>query len=326
MNTENKSIRNEAADTSSGQCPAAGGRHKVTRALCLMLAGMLLAAGTWTLYSSRYDSLKEQKLKRELAQMHMQYELISKKMDQVETVLGELQQRDSSIYRAIFETGPVATASDLYRSNSLARYQELEGFDNTMLMKHLTERINLLTREVYTQSVSYDEIMDKARNMGSLWAATPAIQPLAAKDVKYISSGFGSRMHPIYKIMRFHYGLDMSSHVGAEVYATADGKVSETDIKGRTANGLKITLDHGNGYETVYAHLSRVIVREGQTVKRGQVIGLVGNTGVSSGPHLHYEVHKNGKAVNPVNYFFNDLSPEEYAEVAEDATMAQSFD
>ena len=294
------------------------------RCVTYVLAFVAVTCGLYLVYASLFDSPKERQLKRELLQMQAQYELISKKMDQVEDVLGNLQQRDNNIYRAIFGLPPEEKADAV--QNRLTDYRILEGSDNTAIVQQLTERINLLTQQVYAQSTSYDEIILQAQQKDSAWAAIPAIQPVAEKDLKYISSGFGMRMHPIYKIMRFHYGLDFSAPIGTEVYATADGRITDTDLAGRTANGLKIVVDHGNGYLTHYAHLSRIIVRVGQTVKRGQVIGLVGNTGGTSGPHLHYEVHKNGKAVNPINYFFNDLSPEAYAELTEEAMTAQSFD
>ncbi|MCR5713714.1 MAG: M23 family metallopeptidase [Bacteroidales bacterium] len=296
------------------------------RCVTYVLAFVAVTCGLYIVYASFFDSPKERRLKRELLQMQTQYELISKKMDQVEDVLGDLQQRDNSIYRAIFELSPEEKADRLAGQNRLTDYRMLEGSENTAIVQQLTERINRLTQQVYAQSKSYDEIIVQAQQKDSAWVAIPAIQPVAEKDLKYISSGFGMRMHPIYKIMRFHYGLDFSAPIGTEVYATADGRVTETDLAGRTANGLKIVVDHGNGYLTHYAHLSRIIVRVGQTVKRGQVIGLVGNTGGTSGPHLHYEVHKNGKAVNPINYFFNDLSPKAYAELTEEAMTAQSFD
>ena len=303
-----------------------GLRRIFLRCVTYVLAFVAAACGLYIVYASFFDSPKERRLKRELQEMQAQYELISKKMDQVEDVLGDLQQRDNSIYRAIFELKPEENAGQLAGQNRLADYRILEGSENAAIVQRLTERINLLTQQVYAQSKSYDEIITQAQQKDSAWGAIPAIQPVAEKDVKYISSGFGMRMHPIYKIMRFHYGLDFSAAIGTEVYATADGRVSETDPAGRTSNGLRIVIDHGNGYMTHYAHLSRIIVRVGQTVKRGEVIGLVGNTGSSSGPHLHYEVHKNGMAVNPINYFFNDLSPEEYAGLTEEAKMAQSFD
>jgi murein DD-endopeptidase MepM/ murein hydrolase activator NlpD len=176
------------------------------------------------------------------------------------------------------------------------------------------------------QSVSYDEIIDLARNKEKMLASIPAIQPISNKDLTRTASGWGYRIHPIYKIRKFHYGMDFTAPTNTEVYSTGDGTI-EVLNKSRRGYGNKIIVNHGFGYKTLYAHLNSFNVKQGQKVKRGDVIGYVGSTGLSTAPHLHYEVHLNNKKVNPVNYYFNDLTPEEYDRMVEISLKSgQTFD
>jgi murein DD-endopeptidase MepM/ murein hydrolase activator NlpD len=205
------------------------------------------------------------------------------------------------------------------------RYEMLEGYDNAEIVVNSTQRLDKLTKEVYVQSKSYDEIIEMAKRREEQLSCLPAIQPISNKDLTRTASGWGYRIHPIYKIRKFHYGMDFTAPTGTEVYATADGTVEIVD-QSRRGYGNKIVIDHGFGYKTLYGHLNGFNVRKGQKVKRGDVIGFVGSTGLSTAPHLHYEVHLNGNKVNPISYYFNDLTPEEWDRMIQLSMKAGSFD
>lgn len=277
-------------------------------------------------YNSLFESPDERYYRHELAKMQLEYELMSKELDNLNQVLAELQERDDKIYRVIFEADPIPAAqraAGFGGSNYLERF---EGYDNEQLMKEVASKIELLKSRLVVQSQSYDEITKLIRSKEALLAATPAIQPVSNEDLTRFASGYGYRIHPIYKTLKFHSGVDFSAPRGVEVYATADGKVVQADNQSR-GYGNMVVIDHGFGYVTRYAHLSEITVREGQTVERGEQIGAIGSTGLSTAPHLHYEVLKDGKYVNPINFFFNDLNAAEYARLIELAnTSNQSFD
>ena len=241
-------------------------------------------------------------------------------MDSLDQYVDVLQKRDNEIYRTIFGAAPI---DHKYvggnRYNEMAKFSTEEGIIETQ------NRLMAIQQNLIQQSKSYQEIMKLAKNQDQFLAGLPAIQPVDNKDLKRIASGFGYRIHPIYRVARMHTGLDFTAPIGTEIYATGDGVVKSPD--GGSGYGLHIVIDHGFGYQTLYAHMSRMAVRPGTKVKRGQIIGYVGNTGVSSGPHLHYEVIKNGQKVNPAYYFYNDLSPDQYAALLERASQSgQSFD
>lgn len=273
-----------------------------------------------------FDSPKEKMLKRENQQLALQYEVLDKKLDQVESVLQDIQYRDDNIYRVVFESEPIPYNVRKAGFGGVNRYKHLEGFDNSELVVRTSKKLDQITKQVYIQSKSFDEVFELATNKEKMLASIPSIQPVSNKDLKKAAGGYGMRIHPILKIRKMHFGMDFTASTGTEVYATGDAVV----VAVRTAKrgyGNHIVLDHGFGYETIYAHLSDFNVQEGQTVKRGDVIGFVGNTGFSSGPHLHYEVVKNGEKLNPINYYFNDLSPEEYDNLIDISSSAsQSFD
>ena len=206
------------------------------------------------------------------------------------------------------------------------RYTELEGYENSDIVIQTARKLDQITREVYVQSKSYDELIKLATNKEKMLASIPAIQPISNKDLRRTASGWGWRIHPIYKIRKFHYGMDFTAPRGTPVYATGDGVVKRV-IRSRRGYGNQILIDHGYGYVTQYAHLNGFNVKKGQHVKRGDVIGFVGNTGLSTAPHLHYGVLYNGKYVNPINYYFNDLTADEYEKmVTLSQNAGQSFD
>lgn len=277
-------------------------------------------------YNSTFESPDERYYRHELEKMELEYELMSKELDNLNEVVAELQQRDDKIYRVIFEAEPIPAgqrAAGFGGTNYLKRF---EGYDNEELMKEAARKIEQLKSKLVVQSKSYDEISKLIRSKEELLASIPAIQPVSNLDLTRLASGYGYRIHPVYKTLKFHAGIDFTAPQGTDIYATGDGVVVQADSRSRGYGNL-VEIDHGFGYVTRYAHMYKMNVRPGQKVKRGELIGQVGNTGLSTAPHLHYEVLKDGKHVNPINFFFNDLDEEEYALVIDLAnTSNQSFD
>lgn len=290
------------------------------------LASLGLAGVYVVIFFSVFDSPKEKGLKRQISELKLNYEIIAEDFRQAEAVLKDLQERDDNIYRTIFETEPVNNAvreAGIGGSNS---YQNLEDLENAEIVINVKKQLDKIMKKIYVQSVSYDEVIELAKNKEEMLAALPAIQPISNKDLRRTASGWGYRIHPIYKIRKFHYGMDFTAPTGTEIYSTGDGTVSIVE-KSKRGYGNKIVVDHGFGYKTLYAHLSAFKVKVGTKVKRGDVIGLVGSTGTSTAPHLHYEVIHNNKKVNPVNYYFNDLSANEYDRMIEiSQNSGQTFD
>ena len=268
------------------------------------------------------DSPKERTLKREIAQYKRQLKQLNAKAARAEAVLEDLENRDDNIYRTIFEVEPI---SENVRNSGVGgtdRYEDLQGYECSDEITATTKRIDDLSKRLYIQSLSFDEVYEMARNKQQRMASMPAILPIAKNQCKIVS-GFGMRYHPILKYRRMHTGVDLTARKGTPIYATGDGTVTTA---GRNANGLGgygtvCVINHGYGFQTLYAHMSEVKVKPGQKVKRGELIGRVGSTGLSQGPHLHYEVILNGKKVNPVYYFFNDLTPSEYEQVIDAANQ-----
>lgn len=272
------------------------------------------------------DSPKERQLKREISLMQFQYDLLQQRMERADRVLSQLEEHDDNIYRVIFEAEPIPSTVRQAGYGGVDKYKALEGFDNSELMIATTKKIDKLEKSLYVQSKSFDEVFELAKNKKELLASIPAIQPVANKDLTRIASGFGYRIHPIYKTRIMHQGIDFTAPVGTEIYSTGNGTVGRVEYDGR-GYGNNVIINHGYGYLTLYAHMSKVAVRQGQKINRGDVIGYVGNTGSSTGPHLHYEVIRNNNKINPINYFFNDLTAEQYEKVIEIASREnQSFD
>lgn len=299
---------------------------KLLRVLSFLLASSIFGILFFFLVNNYIDSPKEKMLKREKNQLAAQYELLDKRIDQVTKVLEDIQRRDDEIYRVIFEAEPIADNIRKAGFGGVNRYKQLEGFRNSELIIESAQKLDQISKQLYIQSKSYDEVYKMATSKEKMLASIPAIQPVANKDLKRMASGYGMRMHPIYKRRKMHTGMDFSAEQGTEIYATGDAVVAEVE-NSRRGYGNHVVLSHGYGYKTLYAHMTQYIVRKGEKVKRGQIIGYVGNTGTSVAPHLHYEVIKNGEKVNPVNFYFNDLTPEEYEKMIEfSSTPTQSFD
>jgi murein DD-endopeptidase MepM/ murein hydrolase activator NlpD len=296
------------------------------RGLAYFTGSLIIAALYWLVFASFFDSPKEKMLQREIQQLTIQYDLINREMGNVENVLDDLQKTDDNLYRTIFEAEPIPATLRAGGVGGVNRYKSLEGYENSGLIAETVNRLDKIRRKVYLQSKSFDDLIFLAKNKEDMLRSVPAIIPISGKDLTRVASGFGLRIHPIYKIIKFHYGMDFTAPAGTEVYATGNGVVSSVQTSQRGL-GKNIILDHGFGYVSIYGHLSNFNVRVGQKVQRGDVIGFVGNTGTSIANHLHYEIKLNGVNVDPVNYYFEDLSPAEYERMIEIASKTgQSFD
>jgi len=265
-----------------------------------------------------FDSPKEKMLRREIEQYELQINLINDRLNIMSSVLQDIQHRDDNIYRVIFEAEPIPREVREAAFGGTDRYGQFEGYDNSELISQVVQRVDKLARQMVVQSQSYDQVFEMVKDKAQMLASIPAIVPIS-KGTDRLISGFGYRIHPIYKVLRMHTGVDFTAPLGTPIYATGDGNVVKVE-NNRSGYGLLVVIDHGYGYHTYYAHMSKANVRLGQKIKRGEIVGLVGNSGISTAPHLHYEVIKNGEKVNPVNYFYNDLTPEEYEKVIEAAS------
>jgi murein DD-endopeptidase MepM/ murein hydrolase activator NlpD len=271
------------------------------------------------------DSPKERILKRENELYREELRRMEYRISELSTSMAELQDKDATIYRAIFEAEPVKYKSTKVNPNSY-KYKSIAGLEYAAELEKLSNKIDELTGMVTTQNRSFDELTKLAQNKTDFLASIPAIQPIANKDLKRIASGFGYRVHPIYKTYKFHSGIDFTAPRRTPVYATGNGTVEIAKYEGR-GYGNHIIINHGFGYESLYGHLSSIEVSERQKIKRGELIGYVGSTGTSTAPHLHYEVVKNNKKVNPINYFFNDVTEDDYNAIRDIASrQTQSFD
>lgn len=285
-----------------------------------VFAGILLVLGF-----TFVDSPEEKELKRELNHMTLQYDMLQNRLAQVDATLQDLQERDENIYRVIFEADSIPDEIRRAGIGGVDRYESLKNYRNSEIVIESAKKLDALSGSLKVQTESFSELARLAESKSAMLASIPAIQPLSGKNMKRGISGFGRRIHPIYKIRKMHNGIDFSAPRGTPVYATGNGKV--VTAASDHGYGRHIEIDHGYGYVTRYAHLSKFATKKGKKVKRGDLIGYVGNTGASTGPHLHYEVIKNGVNVNPVNFFFNDLTPAEYAQMLKVASQEnQSFD
>lgn len=267
-----------------------------------------------------FGSPKEKMQAREIEFLKLQYQILEDKVDDMEVLVQDMQQRDNNVYRMIFEAEPIPSTERVSGFAGADRYENLYGYKDSELVLKVAAKLDMVASQLYYQSKSYDELFVLAKNKSQMLTCIPAIIPLKESEIRQISSYFGYRSDPIYKVQKFHSGMDFAAPLGTEIFATGDGVVEKVESN-YWGYGNLITIDHGYGYKTQYAHLSRFATQKGQKVKRGQLIGYVGSTGKSTGSHLHYEVLKNETPVDPIHFFFNDLSPEEYETILKQATV-----
>ena len=275
-----------------------------------ILAGIILGVLFLFLFLTFFPSPREKQLLREKESMQSQLEILNQQVDQMQIVMTDLQQRDDNLSRVLFGAEPIPLSIRQGTQHKIDYYDSIAKMTDNQLAADLTQKVDMLAKELYTQAKSYDEVLEMAKNQEIRMENIPAIQPVKNQDLKRVASGYGMRIDPVYHVRKFHQGMDFSAPIGTEIYATGNAKVKFSGWK--QGYGNTVILDHGFGYETLYAHLYKSLVRKGQKVRRSDIIALVGNTGKSTGPHLHYEVRLNGKPVDPRNYYFYDLSPEEY--------------
>ena len=273
-----------------------------------------------------FPSANEKRLIQRNEALNDNYYVLNDKIKKLQEQMSELEKRDNHVYREIFEASPIP---DSARAKALQQQKEIQlvqAMDQDNLTTSIVNTLNTLSSRIAMETKSYNEIEGFIKNKEQLLACTPAIQPVSNKDLSRIASGFGYRIDPVYKTTKFHAGLDFAAPQGTPIYATANGTV---ETAGNTGNGYgnHVVINNGYGYETLFGHMYKVKVKPGQKVKRGEVIGWVGSTGKSTGPHCHYEVHRNGEPVDPVYYFYNDITPAQYDRLLKLAASSnQSFD
>jgi murein DD-endopeptidase MepM/ murein hydrolase activator NlpD len=286
--------------------------------LGLLAVAAIIGIGGVLVAFKYFDSPKESQMRKEITEKDFYIEMQGKQLDQLSAMMEALQERDDNIYRVVFEAEPIPNTIRQAGSGGSERYKDLlsKSLSREDLILSNLKKIDQLKKQMYIQTKSYDEIRRMAEDKDKMWASIPAIQPVANKNLKRMASGYGMRMHPIYKVRKMHTGCDFSAPQGTPIYATGDGKVVKVKTNYR-GYGKEVEIDHGYGYITKYAHMKEFAVKNGARVKRGEIIGYVGNTGSSTAPHLHYEVIKDGKKVNPMHFFYQDLGAEEYETLLE---------
>jgi len=287
-------------------------RHKIKSIGSHAVTSVLSGLACFVIFVMLFDSPRERILRSQNAQLEAQYEIINHQMNQVQEVLTDMQQRDDNLYRVVVQAEPIPFS---IRNAKFGQYENLQKRTNSELAVSTTRKLDNIRRQLYIQSRSFDEIVDLARNKEERLLSMPAIQPVLNKDLKRVASGFGVRIDPVYKVPKMHTGMDFTGPLNTEIFATGKGVVES--VGWMQGYGNTVIIDHGFNYKTVYAHLNKFNTRKGARVNRGDVIGFMGSTGKSTGIHLHYEVHHRGKPVNPQNYYFMDLNPEEYDQMVQ---------
>lgn len=285
-------------------------RQRAMSYLRRLFIGMGLGAGCFIILLIIFGSPSEKELRKENSRLQAQYNVLSRRLDESLGVLKDIQQRDDNLYRVIFQADPISSAIRKAGYGGTNRYVQLMNLANAELVVSTTQKLDILNKQLYIQSRSFDDVIELCKSREEMLKCIPAIQPVSNKDLRRTASGYGMRIDPIYKTRKFHEGMDFSAPTGTDVYATGDGVI--VSVGWETGYGNTVRIDHGFGYETVYAHLHEFHTQKGRKVMRGELIGAVGNTGKSTGPHLHYEVRVKGQPVNPINYYFMDLSAEDY--------------
>jgi murein DD-endopeptidase MepM/ murein hydrolase activator NlpD len=272
------------------------------------------------------DSPKEKLLRQQNQDYKESYSVLQERVKQLELQMNELENRDNDVYRSIFEADPIPDSARVKDMEAKKEVQLIQNLSSDDLLESMVGQLNNLSLRMAYQTKSFTEITDMVKNKEKLLKAIPSIQPISNKNLNRVASGFGYRVDPLYKDYRLHPGLDFAAPSGTPIYATADGVVQAAGFN-TDGYGNKVVINHGYGYQTLYGHMVRVKARVGQSVKRGEVIGYIGSTGKSTGPHCHYEVIKRGTKVDPVYYFYNDLTPAQFDRILKAAaTNKQSLD
>jgi murein DD-endopeptidase MepM/ murein hydrolase activator NlpD len=303
-------------------------RKKVGYALLFLIASGLFGFLCFALLINTpfFETPRDKIQSREIENMKAKYAILNKQITDLDEVLANVEDRDNNLYRTFFNAAPIPNEQRKAGFIDANRYKELEGFNNSELVVNTTKRVDVITKELAIQSKSLDEILKLAKAKDKFLSSIPAIQPVKNEDLKHMASGFGYRTDPFTKARKMHEGMDFTSQTGTPIYATGDGVVKSAD-NSLSGFGNHIEISHGYGYLTLYGHLSKYKVRAGQRVKRGDIIGYVGSTGRSEAPHLHYEVHKDGKVVNPINFYYGNISAAEYVAISKIANQEnQSLD
>ena len=287
-----------------------GFRYWLRRSGRYLFGGICLGVVFFFMYSIFFPSPRESALKLQNRNLQSQLEVLGRQVDQMQVVITDLSQRDDNLYRAILGADPIPQNTRLGATRQISYYDSLARMSNLQLVADLQRKVDVLEKELYVQARSYDEILQLAKTQEVRMENIPAIQPVLNENLKHMASGYGWRIDPVYHVRRFHQGMDFSAPVGSDIFATGNGTIVYAGW--RQGYGETVEVDHGFNYSTRYAHCSKILVRVGQKVKRGDVIALVGNTGKSTGPHVHYEVHYHGQPIDPRNFYFYDLSPEDY--------------
>lgn len=300
-------------------------KGRIKRILIHFFTSFFLGIIFFLIFVFSVESPYQKNLRKENNRIQAQYNLLSRQFDQIEKVLVDLQQRDDNLYRVVFQAEPIPLAVRQGSYGGTNRYDYIRDFTNSQIVLNTTKKATEISRQVYIQSKSFDEIVLLAKNNEKRLENLPAIQPVFNKNLKKMASGYGMRIDPVYHTPKFHAGMDFAAAIGTKIFATANGVVSFAGWK--QGYGNCVIIGHGFGYETLFGHMSAFKVHAGISVKRGDVIGFVGSTGKSTGPHLHYEVHYQGKPQNPQNYYFRDLSPADYDKMLQFTNnSAQVFD
>lgn len=294
----------------------------ILNTLGILSLTLAMAVGLLLLYNNYFESPKELLLKNEVKEMEFYYQNMDQELNKLKKQLSAMEYRDDNIYRAVLGAEPIDKNIRQGGVGGADRYEDIKNkkISHEEVIVELQSTLDNLKRKIYIESKSQDDVVALAENKEKLFAAIPAIQPVANKELIALASGYGLRIHPVYKVLKMHTGVDFAASIGTAIYATADGVVDKTEVN-FSGYGKVLEIDHGFGYRTRFAHMHGFAVRQGQRVKRGDLIGYVGDTGLSTAPHLHYEVFVNGAHVNPIHYFFNDLNPAEYEKVIELASV-----
>ena len=267
----------------------------------------------------------EKRTRQDMQQLTEQYDVLQQNLQQADQSMAALEDRDDKIYRVIFEAAPLPDS--IRQGKSYSKQMKQYAYTSSeALIAAMQQEVSSLQNRIRVQKQSYDTLEGLVKAKERMLASIPAVQPLSNKDLSHIASGFGYRIDPIYKTPKLHTGLDFAAAIGTPIYATADGTVLSTSYDDG-GYGNHVIINHGYGYQTLYGHMVKIKSKPGEQVKRGQVIGWVGSTGKSTGPHCHYEVIRNGEKIDPVHYFFNDLSATDYERMVRIAAANnQSFD